>query len=388
MSCTARSLPLLLVTLAVLVAAPLQAQPRLNEIRVHNVAPVDEEYIELAGFPGEPLNGLSIVILGDGGPDNSGTVEFVLDLSGYNIPADGHFLIADIFDFGNGSLNLSGSVDLAVEINLENNDNITVLLVDGLDPAINSGDGTGNGGSDVDQNADGNIDNPCNCTAPPGQPWLFTVDEVALIDNGGGGDLFYSPIGVGPDMGTSPAHVFRCDDNPFDWRVGVPDNASLDTPGEPNNPICAGLLDRPTAIAIFEGSLNPSDPDSSTTAAYMYLYSSLGDSTLMPGDVVSDADSTFSLTIVNPTYMFWVDYEVRDFFGHRTEFVFVDATNGFPVNQESTTWPVINGVEFDDFVDENEDSPDLLYGNGFVGDIVLNPAPPSSTTRPIPPGRW
>ncbi|NNF06617.1 MAG: T9SS type A sorting domain-containing protein, partial [Candidatus Eisenbacteria bacterium] len=294
--------------------------------------------------------------------------------NGFNMPADGVFLIADTADFGNGSLGLTGSVDLNANLNFEDNDNLTFFLVDGRDPGLNPGDGFGNGASDLDQTDDGVIDDPCNCTVPPGgPPWLFLIDEVSIIQNPSGGDLFYSPVGVGPDGGNAPGHVFRCNSNPNDWQIGDFASGALDSPGEINDPLCGpGLIDRETAIGIFMSNMPPVNPDSATTAAYMYLLSDGADSTLYPGDVVSDVDSTFVLPIVNPTYMFWVDYEVDKFYGHKTEFVFVDATNGTPVTFQSDTWPNINDVEYDEFISLNAQSPNLLFGAGFVPAFNIN----------------
>lgn len=376
MSSLSRIVPLLVfIPLVLLALSPVEAEAfRLNEIRIDNVGGVDEEYFEIEGPPFASLNGISLIVVGDGTGPGDGAIECIIDLNGFNMPADGVFLVADTPDFGNGNLGLTGSVDMNANLNFEDNDNLTFFLVDGRDPGLNTGDGFGNGASDLDQADDGFIDDPCNCTVPPGgPPWLFLIDEVSIIQNPGGGDLFYSPVGVGPDGGNAPGHVFRCNSNPNDWQIGDFASGVLDSPGEINDPLCGpGLIDRDTAIGIFLSTMPPVNPDSATTAAYMYLHTDVTDSTLYPGDVVSDIDSTFVLPIVNPTYMFWVDYEVDMFYGHKTGFVFVDATNGTPVTFESTTWPNINDVEYDEFISLNAQSPNLLFGAGFVPAFNVN----------------
>ena len=67
----------------------------LNEIRIDEPGTTDpNEYIELKGAPGTSLNGVSIVIVGDGA-DLNGNVEAVVSLSGTAIPKDGIMLIAE-----------------------------------------------------------------------------------------------------------------------------------------------------------------------------------------------------------------------------------------------------------------------------------------------------
>lgn len=134
----------------------------------------------------------------------------------------------------------------------------------------------------------------------------------------------------------------------------------------------AQYLSRDDATAIFLGSLSPSDPDFSTTAAFLYNRI-MPDSLLVPGDVVADYDSTFIRTITTESYFFWVDFRVRDFWMHRAGFFFMDAATGAIDTLESDSWPVLNGASLHRFEEEGDFSPELVFGGGYP--IWTGPAP-------------
>ena len=191
----------------------------INEIRIDQTSTDNDEYFELAGDPSESLSGLTYLVIGDG--SGSGTIECVVDLTGYSIPADGHFLVveetfslvpqteADIVLSGNG-------------LNFENSDNVTHLLVSGF---------TGSNGDDLDTNDDGVLDVT---------PWTSIVDLIALIleDNPPSStEYHYGPPTVGPDGTYVPGHVYVLSGT---WTIG-PFNPSGgdDTPGSANGVVVA-----------------------------------------------------------------------------------------------------------------------------------------------------
>jgi hypothetical protein len=148
----------------------------INEIRIDQGGGDNSEYFELTGAPGESLDGLTLIVMGDVSSsagvvpgDQSGRIESVTDLSGQTIPDDGFFLAAED-TFGTGGLGLTGSVDLSLsgdanDLNFENSDNLTFLLVSGFSGLLDE---------DIDTNDDGSLD---------ATPWTGIVDEVALLEN-------------------------------------------------------------------------------------------------------------------------------------------------------------------------------------------------------------
>lgn len=209
----------------------------INEIRVDQTGTDNDEYFELVGVPGESLDGLFYIVLGDDSGDGSGdfgkrsgSVEAVVDLVGLSIPADGFFLAVE------ASFTLGGSPDLVSSFSFENGDNVSHLLVR---------DFTGALGDALDTDRDGTLDIT---------PWSTVVDGISLIEtpnppaanadewnyNFGGG--------IGPDGAFVPGHVFRTNDEGSAWGIG--DFAiglgvgPLDSPGTSNVPA-------PGAAALF-----------------------------------------------------------------------------------------------------------------------------------------
>lgn len=189
----------------------------INEARIDQTSTDNDEYFELAGDPGESLDGLTYVVIGDG-TGGSGVIENATDLTGNAIPADGHFLCAES-TFGAVGSPFEGIVpDFIASLNFENSDNVTHLLVS---------DFTGTVGDDLDVDEDGNLDNP---------PWSAEVDCVAFIETVGSGDLVYCGTQVGPDGTYVPGHIYLCSTT---WMIGPFEPVGgKDTPGTDNSPSC------------------------------------------------------------------------------------------------------------------------------------------------------
>jgi hypothetical protein len=207
---------------------------QINELRIDQPGSDDDEYFELFGLPGTSLDGISYVVLGDGASAaGSGVVEFALDLTGQSIGASGYFLVAEDID------TFAAAADLEVNLNFENSDNFTHLLVSGFNGAnADDLDGDDNGVLDV-------------------LPWAGIVDGFVLAQ-----DVSVPPVGtefhyagqlglpvIGPDGSDVPGYIFRLPDGgafqmgPFDPFGG------RDTPGAANVPEPATLCIAAFALA-------------------------------------------------------------------------------------------------------------------------------------------
>jgi len=177
----------------------------LSEIRIDQPSTDNDEYFELTGEPGEVLDGLTYIVIGDGtAAQSSGVIEVVVNLSGQVIPASGFFVAAEsTFTFG--------TADMVTNLNFENSDNVTHMLVR---------DFTGSDGADLDTDDDGVLDVT---------PWSEVVECVALL-TAAASELTYCDTTVGPDGSNVPGHVFKCEDG---WRIGN-FNGGDDTPGAAN----------------------------------------------------------------------------------------------------------------------------------------------------------
>ncbi|MCA9445220.1 MAG: hypothetical protein KC964_30810, partial [Candidatus Omnitrophica bacterium] len=183
---------------------------RINEIRIDQPSTDTDEYFELVGPPGLSLNGLTYLVIGDG-VGGSGEIEEMTDLTGSTIPESGYFLAAEA--------TLTGATpNLTTDLNFENNDNVTHLLVTGFN---------GSNGQDLDTNDDGVLDLT---------PWTEVVDLIALIREENPPtqtEYHYGPPTVGPDTGGLIGYVRRCSG---EWTVGSFDPVGgQDTPGAVNN---------------------------------------------------------------------------------------------------------------------------------------------------------
>ena len=173
----------------------------INEVRRDEPGSSDNnDYVEVRGPSGQSMDGISLIIIGDGA-GGSGVVEEVIDLSGLVVGSDGALLIcAETFTLAPIAL-----ADLIPEggVNLENSDNITLALVTNF---------TGSLDQDLDTDDDGTLD---------ATPWLGVVDAVGSVENTDtpptGTEWSYATsLGgedIGPDTTFAPAHIWRCPDS-------------------------------------------------------------------------------------------------------------------------------------------------------------------------------
>jgi hypothetical protein len=209
---------------------PIPVVIALNELRRDQPSSDNDEYFELVGPEGASLDGLTFLVIGDG-TGGSGVIEAVVDLTGQTIAAgSGGFFLAAEATFTLGGV----TPDFITDINFENTDNITCLLVR---------DFTGANGDDLDLEDDCILDIT---------PWSEIVDEVALVGPDPG-DCIYSTVIVGPDGTFHPGHVYRCGDGVGDWAIGAFDPVGgNDTPRAPN-PGPPIIATQPSNQVAFDG---------------------------------------------------------------------------------------------------------------------------------------
>ncbi|MEM6674753.1 MAG: hypothetical protein AAF726_18040 [Planctomycetota bacterium] len=193
----------------------------LNEIRIDQPGAATDEYAELLGGPpGASLDRITYLVIGDdaSGALGSGVIEEVVSLSGNVIGPEGLVLIAE-------STLTIGAGDIVTDLNFEDEDNVTHLIVR---------DFTGALGDDLDTNDDGQLDVT---------PWSSVDDALSVLATDGsvgpGQEYGYGPslgfAAVGPDGPIAPGHVFRCVEGNFDWRIGGFAVSSIDSPGSLNS---------------------------------------------------------------------------------------------------------------------------------------------------------
>jgi len=168
----------------------------INEIRIDQTSDDNDEYFELSGTAGDSLDGLAYVVIGDDSV-SGGVIESVTDLTGLTIPAGGYFLAAE------ATFTFPVTPDLVTDMNFENSDNVTHLLVLGF---------TGMLGDDLDADDDG---------IPEVTPWDEVIDCIALVEEVGAGDPIYCAETVGPDGTFVPGHAKRCADTSGPFVVGM-----------------------------------------------------------------------------------------------------------------------------------------------------------------------
>lgn len=200
----------------------------INEIRIDQPSTDNDEYFELAGTPGESLDGMTYLVLGDG-TGGSGVIEAVVDLTGLTIPADGYFLAAE------STFALDpGQVDLTTTLNFENSDNVTHRLVSNFTGAAND---------DLDTDDDGVLDI---------MPWDSVLDSIALVENldspPTGTEWWYGPT-VGPDGSYVPGQVYRFPNGTGAWQIGAFD--PYPTEGEPDDTPGVANLPEPATLALL-----------------------------------------------------------------------------------------------------------------------------------------
>ncbi|MFC6488846.1 choice-of-anchor I family protein [Nitratireductor sp. GCM10026969] len=209
---------------AVFDGAPGATQPAINEIRIDQDGTDNDEYFELFGEAGMSLAGYTYIVIGDGA-GGSGVIEEAIDLSSFSLDADGFFVGAE-------STFSLGAANATLDLNFENSDNVTHLLVQNF---------TGAEGDDLDADDDGTLDTT---------PWDEVTDSVALVEDPAGGEQVYSAARVGPDGSFVPGHVYRSPDGTGDWQIGsFSPLGQDDTPGAANG---AGSPVEPTDLTISQ----------------------------------------------------------------------------------------------------------------------------------------
>ncbi|HSH01044.1 MAG TPA: plastocyanin/azurin family copper-binding protein [Anaerolineae bacterium] len=213
---------------------------QINEIRIDEPGSDTNEYAELIGPPGTSLDGVSYAILGDSGAGGSGVFELIIDLTGETIPDSGYYVIAE-------SGFTLGTANLTRNLNFENSDNVTHMLVWGLVAEL---------GADIDPNDDGVWE---------ATPWWEIIDTVALLENSAippvGTEWGYGDISVGPDNDQVPSHVYRLAGLTSEWHIGVAEIGVTDSPGEANG-------GGPTAVRLKQTTAT-SDTVAQTTWLWM-----------------------------------------------------------------------------------------------------------------------
>lgn len=201
-------------------AAPLRAAGgsppaiTLNEVRIDQPGTDNDEFVELVGPPGASLDGLSLVVVGDG-EGLSGCIEEIVDLASHAIAPDGCFLLAQ------PQMTLA-TPDLTTPLEFENSDNLTLFLVQGCVGWLEQ---------DLDLDDDGLLDLT---------PWDALLDAVSIVKDvstpPAGSEWWYAtPVGPGGN-GDPPFLIRRCPDT-GQWVVGPNDPAQgVDTPGAANGP--------------------------------------------------------------------------------------------------------------------------------------------------------
>jgi hypothetical protein len=299
-----------LLTTFALAAAVLPAQAlMLNEIRIDHPGSDTDEYIEIKGTPGESLDGVWFLYIGDhsgsGSFKGSGTIELAYNLSGTTIPADGHYLIAGPNLHGTEFGLTVEDVDFFIETLgtgpglMENSDNVTVMLVTNF---------TGNGGNNIrgidDQLGDLAVDIDDNDDGVPNEvlPWESVIDAVGLVESTSSGELYYgvafNGFDLGPDNGFVPSHSYRTSDTE-EWSIGQfnlfetdandiiigLDPGASDTPGS-ENPVANTAPSITSLSTIFAVSGDVV----TVSGIYLNLVTSVTVSGLEAQFSVSDAD--------------------------------------------------------------------------------------------------
>ncbi|MEY4183240.1 MAG: Leukotoxin [Planctomycetota bacterium] len=197
----------------------------LNEVRIDQPGADNDEYVELKGPPGASLDGLWFVVVGDGtAAQGSGVIEVFVNLAGKTIPSDGYLLIGE-------SSMTAATPDFVTNLNFENTDNVTHMLLRGLTAA---------NGADLDADDD--------CTLDPGS-FLEIVDAVTIGTGAlppiAGAECGYATT-VGPEKDAQAMHILRCRSGGWvrgsDAVVGGDDTPGAVNGCDATSSACAGDL--------------------------------------------------------------------------------------------------------------------------------------------------
>lgn len=231
---------------------PCDAPPvfvTLNEVRIDQPSSDNDEYFELVGNPGDSLDGMTYIVIGDG-TGGGGVIESVTDLTGSVVNANGFFVAAE-------STFTLGAADLITTLNFENSDNVNHFLVR---------DFTGADGDDLDTDDDGTLDVT---------PWSEVIDCLSIVEDFDSGEPIYCANTVGPDGNFVPGHSFYCTDT--GWNIGAFDPVGGDdTPGadsdcSPEAEFTIYCVSFPNSVSVdgakigWTGSGNISDNDTTLT---------------------------------------------------------------------------------------------------------------------------
>ncbi|MBL9120941.1 MAG: hypothetical protein JNL80_13600 [Phycisphaerae bacterium] len=202
---------------------------RIDEIRVAHPGgpPQWNEFFELGGTPGMPLDCYFYIVIGPGG-----IVDDVVNLAGHAIPPSGRFLCGQV-----SPIPVWGVVpDMVEELNfLEVGDRVHMLVCSCSGITLPPG-------GDLDVNNDGVLETI---------PWDCSLDCVTLVDAAPNPAVPSCGLPVGPQVnGMLPPHIFRCVPN-GNWRIGpTPLVGGADTPGAENPPcFITGDLDGDGIVA-------------------------------------------------------------------------------------------------------------------------------------------
>lgn len=311
----------LLLGAALIPGVAAQAALKISELRVDESGTDANEWFEISGTPGESLDDVWYIVLGDhsnfNNPDTaapyygSGVVEYALDLSGFEIPADGYFLCATTtFQIDNYGVTVD---DIDYEVSLvifENSDNVTHCLVRGYkgSQVTQPSDQWGDLAVDIDPTDSGVLVDPL--------PWDETIDAIGLVEipndstDPAPEELVYGELlgfeDIGPDGAFVPGTVYR-GNNDGAWNIGLfgqftevdgkvvlRDDAS-DTPGAANidSPEQNATLPNPEDFEPFAAApgMEISIVGSDMAGATEVLYGTSS----VAFTVVSDSEITFTV---------------------------------------------------------------------------------------------
>lgn len=211
--------------------------------------------------------------------------------------------------------------------------------------------------------------------APPSN-LTFTI-------RGAGGAIVYGPVAVFVD-GLPPGQPVQIPSS----QAWSPQAASyqvtvvIDAEGDASRAndtarrsvtVLPKILTRAEAIAIVDTGVIAKSEYATSLAAFLYNRVS-ADSLLHPGARVMARDSSFSDTITNDSYLFWLDNKPGQEWFHPSTFAIVDARSGGLTLHEAESWPVVNNEEITRFTEQGNLSLELFRGSypSDTGRIEVN----------------
>lgn len=178
----------------------------ISEFRTDEPGTDEQEYFEMYGSANVDLTGLTYLVIGDG-VGGSGVIEHATDLSGLTLSPTGYFVAAE------ATFTLA-TADITTDLNFENGDNVTHMVVGDFEGMVNQ---------DLDTNDDGSFEVA---------PWSTIRKCIAVLETVGSGDVTYCGATIGPDGTFAPGHIYK---DGGDWAIGTFDPVGTDdTPGYEN----------------------------------------------------------------------------------------------------------------------------------------------------------